>query len=174
MYTLVPYISERLMLETDFSNEANNSIQMAELIAGEPRLRNRVYIPPVYPELSSKRVLTAEWIEGTRLWDKKGITNTWKGGWREGSPGCGGTPLDPPSGYNRAEPIKNASKNDNKPRLKPDRTAWKGPKRDGGLGLNLKDVMATMIDLFSAQMFLWGVVHCDPHPGNIFIRRLNR
>src|SRR5215469_12810748 len=30
---------------------------------------------------------------------------------------------------------------------------------------------STMIDLFSAQMFLWGVVHCDPHPGNIFIRR---
>jgi aarF domain-containing kinase len=32
--------------------------------------------------------------------------------------------------------------------------------------------MTTMIDLFSAQMFLWGLVHCDPHPGNIFIRRL--
>lgn len=29
-----------------------------------------------------------------------------------------------------------------------------------------------MVDLFSAQMFLWGWVHCDPHPGNIFIRRL--
>lgn len=32
--------------------------------------------------------------------------------------------------------------------------------------------METMVSLFSAQMFLWGVVHCDPHPGNIFIRRL--
>ena len=32
--------------------------------------------------------------------------------------------------------------------------------------------MTTMVDLFSAQMFLWGWVHCDPHPGNIFIRRL--
>ncbi|KAI6831252.1 ABC1-domain-containing protein [Hortaea werneckii] len=32
--------------------------------------------------------------------------------------------------------------------------------------------MQTMTDLFSAQMFLWGIVHCDPHPGNIFIRRL--
>ena len=29
-----------------------------------------------------------------------------------------------------------------------------------------------MVDLFSAQMFLFGVVHCDPHPGNIFVRRL--
>jgi len=33
--------------------------------------------------------------------------------------------------------------------------------------------MTTMVDLFSAQMFLWGTVHCDPHPGNIFIRRLS-
>jgi aarF domain-containing kinase len=32
--------------------------------------------------------------------------------------------------------------------------------------------MTIMVDLFSAQMFLWGLVHCDPHPGNIFIRRL--
>jgi len=32
--------------------------------------------------------------------------------------------------------------------------------------------MTTMVDLFSAQMFLFGLVHCDPHPGNIFIRRL--
>merc|ERR1712000_118193 len=29
-----------------------------------------------------------------------------------------------------------------------------------------------MVDLFSAQIFKWGVVRCDPHPGNIFIRRL--
>ena len=35
-----------------------------------------------------------------------------------------------------------------------------------------KKIMTTMVDLFSAQMFLWGLVHCDPHPGNIFIRRL--
>jgi aarF domain-containing kinase len=32
--------------------------------------------------------------------------------------------------------------------------------------------MNIMVDLFSAQMFLFGIVHCDPHPGNIFIRRL--
>lgn len=31
-------------------------------------------------------------------------------------------------------------------------------------------MMRTMIDLFCAQIFRWGWVHCDPHPGNIFIR----
>jgi aarF domain-containing kinase len=56
-------------------------------------------------------------------------------------------------------------------KLKPERNYWKGQNNRGGLGLSLKDVMTTMVDLFSAQMFLWGWVHCDPHPGNIFIRR---
>jgi len=31
-------------------------------------------------------------------------------------------------------------------------------------------IMHTMVSLFSAQMFDWGWVHCDPHPGNIIIR----
>jgi aarF domain-containing kinase len=62
MYTLVPYISERLLLETDFINEANNSELMDQHIKAEPRLRNRVYIPKIYRELSSKRVMVAEWF----------------------------------------------------------------------------------------------------------------
>ncbi|KAJ5720029.1 hypothetical protein N7493_006907 [Penicillium malachiteum] len=160
--SLVPYISERLSLETDFENEATNSETMARLVAGEPRLRDRVYIPKVYRELSSRRVMTAEWIEGVRLWDKESITRSWRGGWREGSPGCHGTVLD----QGNPQP-----QNPRTGQLKPERTHWKGQNGRGGLGLSLKDVMTTMVDLFSAQMFLWGWVHCDPHPGNIFIRR---
>lgn len=166
--SLVPYISERLFLETDFENEANNSETMARLVAGESRLRGRVYIPKVYRELSSKRVMTAEWIEGVRLWDKESITRPWYGGWREGSPGCHGTPLDVPQ---TEDPVAKAARNPNLVQIKPERDHWRGWNGKGGLGLSLKDVMTTMIDLFSAQMFLWGWVHCDPHPGNIFIRR---
>ncbi|KAK7513476.1 ABC1 family-domain-containing protein [Phyllosticta citriasiana] len=169
MYSMVPYVSERLMLETDFENEANNAETMRELVENEPRLRGRVYVPKVYRELSSKRVMTAEWIEGTRLWDKKGITSPWKGPKSEGSPGCNGKPLPPPP----QESLASVASNDpHKEQLKPDRTHWRGEDGNGGLGLSLKDVMTTMVDLFSAQMFLWGVVHCDPHPGNIFLRRL--
>jgi aarF domain-containing kinase len=162
MYALVPYITERLMLETDFENEADNAEQMRELIEGESRLRGRVYIPKVYRELSSKRVMTAEWIEGCRLWDKEGISNSWKGGWRQGSPGAGGRELPPlPADAHAKDGL-----------IKPDRSSWRGQDGKGGLGVSLKGVMSTMIDLFSAQMFLWGIVHCDPHPGNIFVRRL--
>lgn len=169
LYTLVPYITERLLLECDFQNEAQNSKQMAKLVKDEPRLRDRVYIPKVYDDLTTKRVMTAEWVEGVRLWDKETITRSWQGGWRTGSPGCHGTPLDPPQTPTMSLQQQTRSYDGE---IKPNRTYWKGPDGKGGLGLNLKEVMTTMVDLFSAQMFLWGWVHCDPHPGNIFIRRL--
>lgn len=159
LYTLVPFIVERLQLETDFVNEADNSERMAGLVAGEPRLKGRVYIPKVYRELSSKRVMTAEWIEGVRLWDKETLTRPWHGGWRRGSPGAHGIPLEPPKPDEVAEVMQS---NQIDERLKPDRDWWKGANRTGGLGLSLKQVMTEMIDLFSAQMFLWGWVHCDP------------
>ncbi|KAL9600581.1 MAG: hypothetical protein Q9219_003127 [cf. Caloplaca sp. 3 TL-2023] len=168
-FNLVPYISERLLLETDFVNEADNSERMAKLVAGESRLRGRVYIPRVYRELSSKRIMTAEWIEGVRLWDKETLTRPWHGRWREGSPGCQSAPLNPPDRQTAAEIIRDHPL---KEHLKPNRDWWKGHNGKGGLGVSLKDCMQTMVDLFSAQMFLWGWCHCDPHPGNIFIRRL--
>lgn len=158
LYSLVPYITERLMLETDFVNEAENSDKMSKLVAGEPRLRGRVYIPTIYHDLSSKRVMTTEWIEGVRLWDREALSAPWLGGRGRGSPGANGTPLPQP---------KSTRVNDGTGFLKPDREEWRGRRGKGGLGLSLKEVMTTMIDLFSAQMFLWGLVHCDPHPGNI-------
>lgn len=169
LYSLVPFISERLLLETDFINEADNSERMAGLVASESRLRGKVYIPKVYRDLSSRRVMTAEWIEGVRLWDKEHLTGRWEGKRNQGSPGCQGAPLNT---SDQVKPISWASNNLLGERLKPDREWWKGLDGKGGLGLSLKDVMKTMIDLFSAQMFLWGWIHCDPHPGNIFIRRL--
>ena len=165
LYNMVPYISQRLLLETDFVNEANNAELMARLVANEPRLRGRVYIPKVYRELSTDRVMTAEWIEGVRLWDKDDLTKPWKGG-KGGSPGSGGKPLPTASLAPQKQDLGGGLL------LKPERTSWRGPSLSGGLGLHLSDVMSTIVDLFSAQMFLWGVVHCDPHPGNVFIRRL--
>ncbi|KAL9612289.1 MAG: hypothetical protein Q9167_003113 [Letrouitia subvulpina] len=155
LYSLVPYISERLSLETDFVNEADNSERMAGLVAGESRLRGRVYIPKVYRELSSTRVMTAEWIEGVRLWEKHVLTRPWQGSRIQGSPGCGGRPLEPPKQNDIAETIRN---HPDKEHLKPNREEWKGANGMGGLGVSLKDIMTTMVDLFSAQMFLWGWV----------------
>jgi len=35
----------------------------------------------------------------------------------------------------------------------------------------VKAILQTMVELFSAQIFQWGWIHCDPHPGNIIIRQ---
>ncbi|UKZ82619.1 hypothetical protein TrVFT333_010412 [Trichoderma virens FT-333] len=120
------YIMNNIMKETDFENEAANSMRIAELVTSDPDLKTRVYIPQVYTELTSKRVLTSEWIHGAKLWDRDIITST-----------------------------HNPS----------DETSL-------GMGLKAADIMTTVIDLFSSQMFKWGFVHCDPHPGNMFVRRL--
>ncbi|KAH9927391.1 atypical/ABC1/ABC1-B protein kinase [Amylocystis lapponica] len=125
VYFTVDFISEHLRRELDFELEAQNAMRTAEFVAAEPRLTDRVYIPKVYPELSTKKVMVAEWIDGVRLSDTAGIRSLM---------GESSTPSPTP--------------------LK------------GGV----RAVMQTMVDLFSAQIFQWGWVHCDPHPGNIIIR----
>ena len=39
------------------------------------------------------------------------------------------------------------------------------------MGLNTRDVMDLVISTWSAMTFSWGFLHCDPHPGNILVRR---
>lgn len=171
LYSVVPFMTERLMLETDFESEAKNSETMRGLVNAEPSLRGRVYIPQVYPEFTTRRVLVTEWIEGVRLWDKAATTSRWIGGYGQGSAGIHGAKLDF-SAKDLAAARRELRENPHREKLKPEREAWRGRNGKAGLGLSSKDVMTTMVDLFSAQIYKWGVVHCDPHPGNIFIRRL--
>ncbi|KAI1851920.1 hypothetical protein JX266_002773 [Neoarthrinium moseri] len=169
LYSIVPFITERLLLETDFESEAHNSETMRKLVNSEPSLKGRVYIPTIYPEFTTKRILVTEWIEGVRLWDKSATTGRWIGGYGAGSPGVHGAKLSQPD---MSEVRRQLRENPRMERLKPNRETWKGRNGKGGLGLSSKEVMTTIVDLFSAQIFKWGIVHCDPHPGNIFIRRL--
>ncbi|KAI6775401.1 hypothetical protein HG530_002159 [Fusarium avenaceum] len=168
LYKLVPFITERLELETDFVNEAKNSEKMRELVNGEKTLKGRVYVPTVYSEFTTRRVIVTEWIEGVRLWDKKAMTSRWLGGHGNGSPGAG-SPLPKIDLEAARRELRTRPYQEN---LKPERQEWRGRRGGGGLGLSTREVMTTMVDLFSAQIFKWGVVHCDPHPGNIFIRRM--
>lgn len=168
-YTFVPYMAERLELETDFINEAKNSETMRALVQNERSMRGRVYVPATYPELSSRRVMTAEWIEGVRLWDKKTLTARWVGGRGKGTPGAR-APLPPVDMEALRREVRTQAHAGEQ--LKPARQEWKGRRGRGGLGLSTSEVMGTVVDLFSAQIFKWGVVHCDPHPGNVFVRRL--
>ena len=128
----------------DFVNESQNSIRTAEFVAQDPSLAERVHIPKVYPEYSTRRVLTAEWIDGVRLTDRQAILKL-MGDLSADLPSKSMTPLGSSICSVDADGL--------------------GPLEGG-----TKWVMQTMIDLFCAQIFRWGWLHCDPHPGNIFIR----
>ncbi|RPD53409.1 atypical/ABC1/ABC1-B protein kinase [Lentinus tigrinus ALCF2SS1-7] len=131
----VDFINDHLRRELDFEAEARHALRTAEFVSKEPRLSDRVYIPKVYPELSTKKVMVAEWIDGVRLSDRRGIQRLMG---------------------------DDSSASSSPPPLPADRF----PTLKGGA----QWVMQTMVDLFSAQIFDWGWVHCDPHPGNIIIR----
>lgn len=39
------------------------------------------------------------------------------------------------------------------------------------MGLNVTKVMESVVDVFAHQIFVSGFVHCDPHPGNVLVRK---
>jgi aarF domain-containing kinase len=39
-------------------------------------------------------------------------------------------------------------------------------------GLNINQIMMMLTKLFSEMVFTYGYLHCDPHPGNVWIRKL--
>ncbi|KAL1738814.1 hypothetical protein HDZ31DRAFT_50407, partial [Schizophyllum fasciatum] len=128
---VVDYISDHLRQELDFVREADNARRTAAFVRADPTFSQRVHIPDVYEEYSTKRVLTAEWIDGVRLSDRDAVLRL-----------VGERPLV--AGTQSVRPLQ------------------------GGT----RAIMQTMVELFSAQMFSWGWVHRDPHPGNVLIRPL--
>lgn len=135
--TCADFINSHLRQELNFIQEAENARVTAQFIAKEPRLAGKVHIPKVYPEYSTKKVLTAEWIEGVRLSDRAAIRKL-MGEERQAV-------IVPDAGVH---------------------PSLEGVRLKGGV----KSIMQTMVELFSAQIFSWGWVHSDPHPGNIIVR----
>ncbi|KAG0332537.1 hypothetical protein BG004_001205 [Podila humilis] len=39
------------------------------------------------------------------------------------------------------------------------------------MGLSVTKVMESVVDVFAHQIFVSGFVHCDPHPGNVLVRK---
>jgi predicted unusual protein kinase regulating ubiquinone biosynthesis (AarF/ABC1/UbiB family) len=56
-------VEERLLEETDYELEVRRSIEFSEACAN----LNNVVFPKYYPELSSKRIITMDWLEGKHL-----------------------------------------------------------------------------------------------------------
>lgn len=62
---LVRELQERLLEELDYEQEAENQKLFLELYADHPT----IVVPRVYPELSSKRVLTSEFVSGIGFYE---------------------------------------------------------------------------------------------------------
>lgn len=58
---------EELTRECDYQLEAKNQARFRQLIADDPDLRDHVTIPEVIGELSSKQVLTSEFVPGVAI-----------------------------------------------------------------------------------------------------------
>lgn len=58
-------LDERLGEELDYENEARNTARFREMFADD----DEIVIPEVYPELTSRRVLTLSYVEGYKLAD---------------------------------------------------------------------------------------------------------
>ncbi|RCI01285.1 hypothetical protein CU097_015863 [Rhizopus azygosporus] len=67
------YIEKHMRMEADFQTEARNAKKAWEHIQQEKSLKDKVYIPKVYDEYSSKRVLVCEWVDGIQLTDTKSL-----------------------------------------------------------------------------------------------------
>ncbi|KAK3846685.1 MAG: ABC1 family-domain-containing protein [Linnemannia gamsii] len=107
---IVTEFKDNLTSEFDFTNEAKNGEATKE------RFKNRsdFYVPEIYWDLSSKKILTMEFIDGVKV--------------------------------NDLEALKK-------------------------LGVSPKWVRTTLLEVFAEMMYQHGVVHCDPHAGNILITK---
>ncbi|KAG0144455.1 hypothetical protein CROQUDRAFT_660017 [Cronartium quercuum f. sp. fusiforme G11] len=71
MYFIGQYVSDQIRTETDFVNEAKNAERTAKLFHSEASLKDAIFIPKVNWRLTTKRVLTTEFVEhGCRLTDE--------------------------------------------------------------------------------------------------------
>ncbi|ORZ07137.1 ABC1 family-domain-containing protein [Absidia repens] len=70
------YIEMHIRKEVDFENEARNGQRAWDHLSQVSDLKDKVYIPKIYPEISTRRVLVCEWIDqAVQLTDREKITD---------------------------------------------------------------------------------------------------
>ncbi len=63
LVALIDELGKRIFEEMDYINEANNAEKFKELHSRN----NKIAVPKIYRKATSRRVLTMEWIDGTKL-----------------------------------------------------------------------------------------------------------
>ncbi|PSN11777.1 hypothetical protein C7293_22945 [filamentous cyanobacterium CCT1] len=63
LVAILDEFGERIFEEMDYTHEGENAQRFAKLYGHIPD----IYVPHIYPQYTARRVLTMEWIEGTKL-----------------------------------------------------------------------------------------------------------
>ncbi len=71
LVALIDELGKRIFEEMDYINEANNAEKFKELHSGN----NKIAVPKIYRKVTSRRVLTMEWIDGTKLTNIEAVKN---------------------------------------------------------------------------------------------------
>ncbi|KAJ3116102.1 hypothetical protein HDU96_010396 [Phlyctochytrium bullatum] len=106
---IVTEFKSSLSTEFDFTNEARNACMTHERFAHR---RHAVRCPAVRWDLTGRRVLTMEFVDGVKVNDAAGLR---------------------------------------------------------AIGVKPRDVGTLLCEVFAEMVFCHGVVHCDPHPGNVLV-----
>ncbi|KAG0308603.1 hypothetical protein BGZ98_007457 [Dissophora globulifera] len=107
---IVEEFRDNLTSEFDFTNEARNGEATKERF----KKRSDFYVPEIYWDLSTKKILTMEFIDGVKVNDLEALER---------------------------------------------------------LGVSPKWVRTTLLEVFAEMVFQHGILHCDPHAGNILITK---
>ncbi len=71
LVALIDELGKRIFEEMDYINEANNAEKFKELHSGN----DKIAVPKIYKKATSRRVLTMEWIDGTKLTNIEAVKN---------------------------------------------------------------------------------------------------
>ncbi|XP_013867332.1 aarF domain-containing protein kinase 1 isoform X2 [Austrofundulus limnaeus] len=110
---LVEEAKKNMPLELDFLNEGHNAEKVANMLSHFPFLK----VPTIHWDLSTKRILTMEFLEGGQVNDREYMKEN---------------------------------------------------------GINVNEISENLGKMYSEMIFVHGFVHCDPHPGNVLVRKCPR
>jgi len=71
LVALIDELGKRIFEEMDYINEANNAEKFKELHSDN----KKIAVPKIYRKVTSRRVLTMEWIDGTKLTNIDAVRN---------------------------------------------------------------------------------------------------
>ncbi|GLD73461.1 uncharacterized aarF domain-containing protein kinase 1 isoform X2, partial [Lates japonicus] len=174
---LVEEAKKNMPLELDFLNEGHNAEKVANMLAHYPFLKRTKHQCSVALNrglnyfgihLAKEVILTMEFAEGVVAWVSERPETKQCEGWRTEGSGRGmkvvqrewarDWRLGGGEGYGDWQAVAG------------EKSGMEGTTETGGL----EQISEKLGKMYSEMIFVHGFVHCDPHPGNVLVRKCPR